>query len=150
MPGVDWYLLKAQCYQESRLNPAAVSPVGAQGICQFMPRTWSDVAIKLDLPPGASAFAPQLAINAAAFYMSRIRAQWSAPRPEPDRHSLALASYNAGIGHILSAQALCGDPSSYSAIIVCLPSVTGKHAKETTGYVELTWSWYRQMKLWGQ
>lgn len=145
LPGVDWRLLKAQCYQESLLRPDAVSPVGAQGLCQFMPGTWRQVSGQIDLPPNASAFMPQLSIRAAAFYMAGLRGQWSAKRPEWDRHSLALASYNAGLGHLLSAQRACGGPSLYPEIIACLPAITGRHSRETITYVDRIWGWYRQM-----
>ena len=94
LPGIDWRLLKAQCYQESRLDPYAVSPVGAQGLCQFMPGTAEEVSKQLGVT--VSPFVPEWSIQAAAFYMQRLRRGWSSPRPEIDRHSLALASYNAG------------------------------------------------------
>ncbi len=146
MPGVDWRLLKAQCWQESRLVPDAVSPVGAQGLCQFMPGTWAGIIGPAKLPPDASAFAPRLSIEAAAFYMGKLRAEWSSPRPEWDRHSLALASYNAGLGHLLTAQRKCNGAVLYDRIIACLPDVTGRHSKETIGYVTSIWGWYEKIK----
>ena len=36
---IEW--LAAQCWTESRWRPHAVSPVGAEGVCQFMPRNAS-------------------------------------------------------------------------------------------------------------
>ncbi len=149
MPGVDWQLLKAQCYQESRLIPTAVSPVGAEGLCQFMPGTWGDVEKALKFPPHASAFAPELSIEAAGYYMGKLRRMWSAPRPDTDRHSLALASYNAGAGHLLKAQRLCGGANLYADIARCLPDVTGHHSKETLTYVERIWRYFKFMKLGG-
>lgn len=145
LPGLDWQLLKAQCYQESLLRPDAVSPVGAQGLCQFMPGTWRQVSGQIDLPPNASAFMPQLSIRAAAFYMASLRGQWSSPRPEWDRHSLALGSYNAGLGNLLKAQKVCGGPVLYRDIVSCLPDVTGHHSRETLTYVDRIWRWYGQM-----
>lgn len=132
--GTDWRLLKAQCYQESRLNPFAVSPVGAQGICQFMPNTWRDMAKKhqeLNNP-----WLPALSIRAAALYMQRLNNGWSSPRPQNERYKLALASYNAGFGNILNAQKECNNARLYQPIIQCLPDITGRHSKETINYVQ--------------
>jgi membrane-bound lytic murein transglycosylase F len=147
MPGVDWRLLKSQCWQESRFKTGAISPVGAMGLCQFMPGTWNQVAGQLDFPANASAFAPELSIEAAAYYMGRLRAQWSAPRPETDRHSLALASYNGGLGNILAAQAKCQGANGYQQIIHCLPQVTGPHSRETIDYVDQVWRYFKIMLL---
>ena len=130
---------KAQLYQESRLDPSAVSPVGARGLAQFMPATWNQVRRELrlgDLSPHHA-----LAIDAGAYYMARLRAEWSAPRPQDDRQRLAQASYNAGIGNMLAAQRRCGGRNAYRAIIACLPDVTGAHSRETIAYVDRIARW---------
>src|SRR3972149_148459 len=83
LPGVDWRLLKAQYDQESRLNPEAVSPVGAAGIAQFMPGTWAEVSRQI----GAGQISPHMAepaIEAGAYYMAQLRKSWSAPRAAAD------------------------------------------------------------------
>jgi soluble lytic murein transglycosylase-like protein len=67
LPDHDWRLLKAQYLAESRLDPSAVSPVGAQGIAQFMPGTWSDVAKELGYPADITPFDPEAAIPAGAY-----------------------------------------------------------------------------------
>ena len=128
LPGLDWVLLKAQYYQESRLDPEAVSPVGAAGIAQIMPGTWEDVSRAMKW----GAISPhdvKFAVEAGAFYMRRMRRGWSSPRPEQDRHDLALASYNAGFGNLLQAQKHCGMPNKYPDISACLPDVTGHHSR---------------------
>lgn len=131
---------KAQLWQESRLDPRAVSPAGARGLAQFMPATWTEVARALRYPPDASPHG-DLAIEAGAFYMGRLRAEWASPRPAADRHQLAQASYNAGLGHLLTAQRRCGGALLYAAIVACLPAVTGRHSAETIGYVERIAHW---------
>lgn len=133
-PGTDWRWLKAQCYQESRLNPMAVSPVGAAGLCQFMPGTWREVSGPLGLRPGDT-WIPEASIRAAGYYMGRLHNTWRAERPQMDRHMLAMASYNAGAGHLITAQRLCGGGNLYAEIIQCLPQVTGRHSDETINYV---------------
>ena len=148
MPGIPWQAYKAQLYQESQLNPDAVSPVGARGIAQFMPGTWADIAPAI----GARGFSPHAvgpAIRGGALYMARLRGEWTAPRPAKDRHSLALASYNAGLGNILAAQRKAGGANRYDAIIAELHRVTGRHASETRTYVARTWRWFWAMLTGG-
>lgn len=141
MPGTDWRLFKAQLYQESLLDPTAQSPAGAEGIAQFMPGTWADVSRQLGFG-SVSPYVSKYAIPAGAFYMGRLRRSWSAPRPEADRHSLAMASYNAGIGNLLKAQKVAGGANGYAEIIKALPQVTGHYSKETITYVERIWGFY--------
>jgi len=144
LPEIDWRLLKAQCYQESLLDPVAVSPVGAAGLCQFMPATWRDMQSQLGIRTGP--FNPVSNVRAAAYYMRGLRRGWSSQRPEVDRHNLALASYNAGFGNILKAQRKCDGARLYPAIIQCLPAVTGHHSQETMTYVERIRRWYGEMQ----
>jgi hypothetical protein len=60
---------------------------------------------------------------------------WTSPRPQIERWRLGLASYNAGMGHILAAQRFCGGARDWQDIETCLPDVTGHHSIETRGYV---------------
>ncbi|WFQ78165.1 transglycosylase SLT domain-containing protein (plasmid) [Xenorhabdus sp. SF857] len=141
-------ILKAQLYQESLLDPNAVSYVGAAGLGQFMPETWTEVSTRLGFA-GMSAYSPEHNIEAAAFYMANRLNIWQSPRPMSDRLSLAWACYNAGCGWVLKAQKLCGSPAHYKEIIQCLPQVTGKHARETMTYVERIWRYWMQMRNGG-
>lgn len=135
LPGIRWELLKAQLYQESKMDPNAKSPVGAEGVAQFMPATWKEMTQKL----GYGNVSPRIAkyaIPASAYYMANMRNTWSSPRPEGDRYNLALASYNAGKGNIIKSQKRCGGKVLYTEIIECLPHITGRHSEETMTYVE--------------
>lgn len=137
---------KAQLYQESRLDPAAVSPVGAAGLAQIMPGTWDDLRRQLRLGPAASPH-DDIAIAAGAYYMAQLRRAWSAPRPPDRKHELAQASYNGGLGHILTAQRECAGARDWPDIAPCLPSVTGpRNAAETTGYVRAIAKWRAMME----
>jgi soluble lytic murein transglycosylase-like protein len=134
--------LKAQAIQESSLNPAAVSPVGAAGLMQFMPGTWADVSRQLgwrNIDPRS----PQHSIIAGAFYMRQLRAMWSRrERTAIEQNDLAQASYNGGPGSVLAAQRKCGDARLWPEISPCLAWITGrKNAAETIGYVRNIAKW---------
>lgn len=144
LPGWDWRWYRAQLYQESRLDPSAVSSAGAAGIAQFMPGTWRDIAPKV----GAGSLSPHVAdsaILAGAYYMSKLRRAWKSERPESDRRRLAQASYNAGTGNILAAQHACNDARHWPDIAPCLHAITGTHADETLTYVERIERWFLLM-----
>lgn len=161
----DWLWWKAQLYQESRLDPAAVSPVGARGLAQFMPATWAEVSRELGWR-NVSPHSARHAIFAGAYYMYRMRRfpDWRATA-EPDKHQLAQAAYNAGAGNVRKALRLCdaahlagtggeGRPASagqpkargYWAVRECLPQVTGRHARETLTYVDRIARWRAMMR----
>ncbi len=95
-------------WTESRFNPVAVSPKGAQGIAQFMPGTAA--AYGLDDPFDAPA-----AIDAQAHLMSDLLRQL---RSVP----LALAAYNAGPGAVAACMCIPPYPETraYVARILAL------------------------------
>ena len=141
----DWYWWKAQLYQESLLDPHAISPAGAEGIAQFMPATWAEITQRLGYGTISRRDA-KLAIELGAYYMARLSRGWSFPRPVMDRHYLAVASYNAGFGSLLAAQRLCGGALLYSEIVACLPSITGRYSMETITYVQRIKRWRRELR----
>lgn len=129
-----WQSWKAQGYAESRLDPRAVSLVGARGLVQMMPATWAEVTRELRL--GEVSPHADVAIQAGAYYMAKLRKGWLSERPAHDRQQLAQASYNAGPGSLIKAQRLCDGGALYAQIIRCLPAVTGNHSRETITYVD--------------
>lgn len=141
----DWRYWKAQLYQESLMNPDAVSHVGARGLAQFMPATWAEVTRQLGLGD-VSPHVAKHAINAGAYYMLRQYSMWTSKRPDIDRWDLARACYNAGAGNMLAAQKAAGGAALYIFIIQALPQVTGDHARETTTYVNRIHRWYRGLR----
>lgn len=90
--GLEWLLLKAQAIAESNLDPKAVSPVGAQGIAQFMPATWQEWGTVGGLI--GDPFDPADAIPAQARYL-----KWLLGQTRGDA-AAALAAYNWGIGRL--------------------------------------------------
>ena len=129
-----WKLWKAQLIAESALDPNAVSAVGAEGLAQFMPSTWSDAIRALGWPQIVSRRDAAYAVEGGAWYMRRLRSTW---KPRGDRtplesNWLAAASYNRGTGNVLRDQAACGDALLWSGIEPC----TGKITVETVNYVK--------------
>lgn len=130
----DWRILKALVWQESRLNAIAVSPVGARGAAQIMPKTWDKWSKKAG-HDGADPYDFKASVETGACYLNWLYGQWTAERPEADRIALALASYNAGLGHILHAQRLAGGVNDYKSIANRIKDVTGqRNAYETVNY----------------
>jgi cell wall-associated NlpC family hydrolase len=91
-------VLAAQLYQESHFNEGAVSPVGAQGIAQFMPATWGAWGRDENGDGKANPFDMQDAIPAAARFDAHIAAEVASI--PGDRVELMLAAYNAGPGAV--------------------------------------------------
>lgn len=75
-------------WKESRFDARAISPVGAQGIAQFMPGTARMVGL-------ADPWNPAEAIPAAAFHLADLRHNLG-------NLGLAAAAYNAGEGRVWS------------------------------------------------
>jgi len=97
---VDWRLLAAMAWKESRFDSSVTSRKGASGIMQIMPRT----AARFGLD---TASAVEDHIHAAARYMAKLDTMWYRAVPNPEqRLRFVLASYNAGPGHIIDAQRL--------------------------------------------
>jgi membrane-bound lytic murein transglycosylase F len=97
---LDWRLMTAQMYQESRFDPKAKSWVGAKGLMQVMPRTGQALKI-YDLEN------PDQGILAGTRVMARYSNYFNSPEISArDRIRFALASYNCGPGHVFDARDL--------------------------------------------
>ncbi len=92
---MDYLLMAAQGFQESRLNQDAKSPVGAIGVMQLMPATWKDMKV-------GDIHETEANIHAGVKYIRFMVDQYFAKEPMDDRNKVlfAFASYNAGIGRI--------------------------------------------------
>jgi membrane-bound lytic murein transglycosylase MltF len=92
---VDWVLMGAQGYQESQLNQAARSKVGAIGVMQVMPATGKELGVGdiTQVEPN---------IHAGIKYMRWMIDQYYGKEPMTalDKALFAFASYNAGAGRM--------------------------------------------------
>ena len=112
-------LLAAQLYQESKFNPFARSPVGAQGIAQFMPDTARSYG--LGNPFDASA-----AIDAQAHMMRDLLRQFGSVR-------LALAAYNAGPARVKGCGCVPPFPETLAYVATILGLMGGAGDEALTG-----------------
>jgi len=147
MPSVDWRLWKAQVKAESAFKAGAVSPVGAIGLSQIMPTTFSEIGQRSGIK--GNPFDPEVNLMAGAWYMNRQRAIFKEPRPDFERHNLALAAYNAGAANVIRAQRLAGNPKEWQPVADKLHLVTGSHSMETKDYVAKIRSFYRAYLISG-
>jgi membrane-bound lytic murein transglycosylase MltF len=92
---VDWLLMAAQGYQESRLNQEARSPVGAIGVMQVMPATGKDLAV-------GDIAQTEPNIHAGVKYMRWMIDTYYGKEPMTnlDKALFSFASYNAGAGRV--------------------------------------------------
>ena len=96
---LDWRLLAAMGYQESKWDPGAVSFTGVRGLMQLTEGTAAMMRTGDRLDPRASIFG-------GARYLAGLLETIPARIGEPDRTWLAVAAYNVGYGHIEDARVL--------------------------------------------
>ena len=104
-------------WQESRFDPAAVSPAGAQGIAQFMPQTAAMRGL-------TNAFEPLQALRESASYLRELRTTFRG------NLGLAAAAYNAGPGAV----------EAWLARRSVLPAETQAYVMIVTGYAAEAWA----------
>ncbi|TRX56357.1 transporter substrate-binding domain-containing protein [Thalassomonas sp. M1454] len=98
--GFDKHLLIAQMHQESNFNPKARSYAGAQGLFQVMPRTAKELKI-------SNMYLPENGIHAGVKYLRWVTERVERWNVQQDQVIwFALASYNAGYGHVNDARRL--------------------------------------------
>ncbi|WP_271407733.1 lytic transglycosylase F [Pseudomonas sp. Q1-7] len=97
---VDWLLMAAQGYQESRLDQSVRSPVGAIGVMQIMPATGRELKV-------GDIRRTQPNIEAGVKYMRLMidRYYGDEPMTELDKVLFTFASYNAGPARVARLRA---------------------------------------------
>ncbi len=153
--GIDWRLLAAIGYQESRWNEAAVSPTGVRGLMMLTAETAQRVGV-------TNRDDPRDSILGGARYLRLIRETIPKRIGEPDRTWFALAAYNVGFGHLEDARVLAQergkDPDSWPDVRETLPLLAKerwfKHTRrgyargwEPVGFVRNVQT-YAELLLW--
>ncbi len=109
-------LFAAQIHQESQWNLRAVSPVGAQGLAQFMPATSKWIAAQYPELAANNPFNPSWAMRALVQY-NRWHWQRISAATDCDRWAFVLSAYNGGLGWVqrdkAKAKAAGVDPLRY-------------------------------------
>lgn len=133
--GLDWHLLAAVMYQESRFHIEARSPRGAMGLMQMMPKTAENYGVTDPLDPDMNIRAGALALT------SLLRRYRSLTDDKIERYKYALAGYNAGIGRIDDclnlARQLGVDTSSWDNIATQVIPQMGDESVMETGAVKV-------------
>ena len=110
-------ILTRLLWVESRFRPMAISPVGAQGVAQFMPATAAERGL-------VNPFAPEQAIPQAARLLSDLTFRFG-------NIGLGLAAYNAGPGRI--ERWLAGSASLPDETRQFVIAITGHSPEEWVG-----------------
>jgi membrane-bound lytic murein transglycosylase F len=127
--GLDWRLLAAIGYQESKWDPRAQSSAGASGVMMLT----ADTAHALGIRDRTN---PEQSIFAGAHYLAELREMIPERIPEPDRTWLTVAAYNVGFGHLEDArvitQALGKNPDLWTEVRERLPLLAQERWYERT------------------
>ena len=116
--GLDWRLLAAIGYQESKWSPVAESGDGALGVMMLTGDTAAELGVKDRTNPRESIFG-------GARYFVQVREKVPDRIPEPDRTWFTVAAYNVGFGHLEDARVLAQErgknPDSWADVREHLP-----------------------------
>jgi membrane-bound lytic murein transglycosylase F len=118
--GIDWRLLAAIGYQESKWDPHAQSGDGALGVMMLT----ADTAQAMGIHDRNN---PEQSIFAGARYLAEVGEKIPDHIAEPDRTWFTVAAYNVGYGHLEDArvltQSLGKDPDSWAQVREELPKL---------------------------
>jgi len=141
---MDYLLMAAQGYQESRLDQEAKSPVGAVGVMQVMPATGADMKV-------GDIHQTDPNIQAGVKYMRFMIDQYFAKEPmdQLNKGLFAFAAYNAGPGRIQrlrkEAEQKGLDPNKWFNNVEIIASQ--RIGRETVTYVANIYKYYIAYKL---
>ena len=140
----DYLMVAAQGFQESGLNQAAKSQVGAIGIMQLMPATGKELAV-------GDIHQAEANVHGGIKYMRKLMDVYfdDADFDETNRTLFAFAAYNAGPGRIArlrkEAEAKGLDPNQWFNNVELIAAE--RVGQETVGYVRNIYKYYAAYKL---
>jgi membrane-bound lytic murein transglycosylase MltF len=141
---VDYLLMAAQGFQESRLDQSARSHVGAIGVMQVMPATGKDLAVGdiTKVEPNIHAGVKYFRFMMDQFYKDE-------PMDELNKGLMTLASYNAGPGRLRQLRSETArrglDPNKWFGNVERV--VSERVGRETVQYVSNIYKYYVAYRL---
>ncbi len=141
---MDYLLMAAQGYQESRLDHGVRSPVGAIGVMQVMPATGKELGVGdiRELAPNIHA-----GVKYIRFMMNRYFAKQ--PMDELNRGLFTFAAYNAGPGRIAKLRKEAAqrglDPNKWFNNVEVVAAE--RIGRETVQYVSNIYKYYLAYRL---
>lgn len=123
--GLDWRLLAAVAFQESKWDGNAVSAEGVRGMMMLTGATAREMGVDRN-NAGQS-------IHGGARYLKAVWSRLPGEIAEPDRTWFALSAYNLGLGSVESARRLAKnmgrDPNKWIEVKKTLPLVGAKRVR---------------------
>jgi membrane-bound lytic murein transglycosylase MltF len=141
---VDYLLVMAQGYQESRLDQNVKSPVGAVGVMQVMPATGKDMGVGdiTQIEPNIHAGVKYIRFMVDQFYENE-------PMDKLNKGLFAFAAYNAGPGRVSQLRGLAAkrglNPNVWFNNVEVIAAE--KVGRETVTYVSNIYKYYIAYKL---
>jgi membrane-bound lytic murein transglycosylase MltF len=141
---MDYLLVMAQGYQESRLDQNAKSPVGAIGVMQVMPATGKDMNVGdiTQMEPNINAGVKYIRFMVDQFFENE-------PMDKLNKGLFAFAAYNAGPGRVSQLRGLAAkrglNPNVWFSNVEVIASE--KIGRETVTYVSNIYKYYVAYKL---
>jgi membrane-bound lytic murein transglycosylase F len=149
---LDWRLLAAVMYGESRFDSKATSWAGAGGLFQLMPATAAEMGV-------TDRFNPEQSIRGGVAYLKRLYDDLADVPDVEERLRMTLAGFNCGPGHVYDARDIARedpelDPDSWAGVAVGLQRLSHRkwarkarfgyvRGSAVIDYVHIIWERYR-------
>jgi membrane-bound lytic murein transglycosylase F len=131
LTGIDWRLIAALAYRESRWDPNATSYTNVRGLMMLTEVTADRMGLKNRLDARES-------IMAGARYLQLLKEQLPLRITEQNRMWMALAAYNQGMGHLEDARVLTRqrglNPDVWADVKRVMPLLSRPEYYESTKY----------------